>query len=142
MVCGVEKLKEEEETLGGYGNMININKSRRVYHQFCEWWQRDEKLSNLSLDEYIYNVEKTGIFWAKATSSYSKQKQEYSEVFNFDYDTITIETTDDVGSMKSGDIVKYRGVLWKVVAKQIVFDNNSEYYSHGDVGRTYIKLRK
>lgn len=122
--------------------MINIQKSRRVYHQFCEWWQRDEKLSNNNLNEYIYNTERTGVFWAKATSSYSKQKQEYVDVFNFDYDAITIETTDEIGSMKAGDIVKYKNYLWKVVAKQIVFDNSSEYYTHGAIGRTYIQLRK
>lgn len=121
--------------------MINVFQSRRTSHNFCEWWSRNKDSSYINPSDYIYNVERTGVFWAEATSASTKEKQNFGGVFLFDANNITIETRDNVTGMAAGDLVKYKNDLWRVVNIQYVNDKKQEYFGNANY-ITYIQLKK
>lgn len=126
--------------------MINIFNTRRTAHNFCEWWSRNKDSANINPSDYIYNTERTGCFWAEATSASTREKQNFGGVFLFDMDSIIIETYDNVTRMRAGDIVKYKGGVWRVTNIQYVNDKKREYFSDGDFDSanyvTYIQMKK
>lgn len=113
--------------------------SRRTNFDKCKYWNRKD--SKLSLDEYTYNNEPSGSFYAKEITAQTMQKNIIGNTFMFDQDTITLETSDVV-NIASGDIVEYENDLWSVSNVQIKEIHKSKQFMKSSYRKTYIQIRK
>lgn len=113
--------------------------SRRVNYDECKYWKRDN--TSKDLEEYVYENEFTGIFYARETNSLYKEKDIVGDMFMFDRNTITIET-DDIVDIDSNDIVLYDDDYWCVVNVQEKIKHKSSQFLKKTFHKTYIQLRK
>lgn len=111
----------------------NLFHTNRTLHQECLYWIRDER-NKISPNEWVYQNQASGIFYAKEASPRYNQINQVGGVFAFDRNSITLETEDDVSMLTRGCLVKYNGDLWMVDTVQRVphkketeFDNEIDY---------------
>lgn len=113
--------------------------SRRVNFDECKYWSRD--YDDDDLEEYTYKNNYSGIFWAKESNANTTEKNVIDGTFIYDESTITIETNDLI-SIKPGDIVKFEDKLWHVVNVQEREMHKSKQFLKMDLKKTYIQLRR
>lgn len=113
---------------------IDIFMSRREFFNECWWWKREDSWDANML---VHQKKPSGIFYAKEENPEQNRKEILNDVFQFDENTITLKTMDDISEMKSNDIVKYDGRVWMVsniqrikVKKQSQFLENTSYLSY------------
>ena len=91
---------------------VDIFSSRRDYFEECEYWLRKDSENP---NELIYNVRQSdGFFDAKLSNPETFGKDVIGGVFMFDTMRLTLETRDDIRTMRANDIVKYNGVFYMV----------------------------
>lgn len=123
------------------GGSFDLWGSRRINFEYCEWYERDEKATK-DLSKLVYNKAPSAVFYAKETSSESRQKQELGGLFLGDESTIQIVTQDDVEGIKGGDLVKFRGQMWHVTGTQSTEVHKQGQFLDKTTKTTYIGLRR
>ncbi len=123
---------------------FDLFQSRRNCNEFCKWWSRDERDIHLS-NELIARRIPSGTFMAKEITPEDTQDVQIANTFSFDKTLTTIYSPDDLGNIKSKDIVLYQDDFWIVVNVQkrkakmqqteFARDKNCSHY-------WYLQLRK
>ena len=123
--------------------MINLYHSRRGHFRPCKWFKRDERNSVADLSTLVYNTLPSGVFYAKEITPISNQKDQTNNVFMYDKNFVTLETSDNVEELKSSDIVLYRNEKWIVTDVQAQIHNKETEYCQNNRGDIFIiGLRK
>ena len=117
--------------------MVNVYASRRGAYERCAWLQRDGAESR----DPEWASKPTGVFYATEEAPESGSDSRIMDTFMADSSTITLRTTDDIGSLGPEDIVRYDCRDWLVTSVQrrkvksrSEFCRNAQYVS-------YIALR-
>lgn len=98
-----------------YNSYANPFMSRKVYRYVCEWWSRSTFDGQLPLFKMALTTAPTGKFHAKEVSQFYFGKKNEGDIRLSD-GSVTIETPDDVSFVRPDDIVKFEGVLYRVIS--------------------------
>ncbi len=112
--------------------------TRRAYNIRCYWWKFDEDNPN-SED---YETKKYGkIFFARESQETLRHSNTDNGLVDFDYQSLTIESCDDLHEMRDKDLVEFDGeryIVTNVQSKRIA--KQSQYNTR--MSRIYwISLR-
>lgn len=123
---------------------FDLFQSRRNYNVCCKWWSRAEN-NDVEDDELIYERIPSGHFYAKEVTAEATSNNALSGVFMTEKTKVTIKSPDDLGKIKSKDLIEYQGEKWIVDSVQkskarlqrtfFALDKNVSHY-------WYIELRK
>ena len=111
--------------------------TRRTYFDRCEYWKRDAVPTDLSA--YVADTKPDGVFYAKERSPKTHTKQQIGD-YLVDETTITLETQDKL-SIKSGDLVRFDGVLWSVIDVQVSEIHKQRQFMKDSSNITYVRLK-
>ena len=123
---------------------VDLYNSRATYNERCRWWSRNNS-DDIDTDELVNKRIPSGSFMAKEVVPRRNQDIQVGGVFNFEKDTITIKSPDDLKNIATKDLVEFRGEIWRIISVQrsksrnqnTVFgkdDNCSHYW--------YLELRR
>lgn len=119
--------------------MIDIYHSRRGKFRKCSYWLRKD---NEPVEQLVYNVAPTGIFYAVEASVISKvSNNTYGRVL-FDKQTVTLMTDDDIEDITQNSIVLYKEQIWLVVDVQIELHMKETEFSKERHATRYLTLRR
>lgn len=122
----------------GRGGCFDEFTTRRISFDRCEYWKRDEGVSDLS--EYCKSKKPSGIFWAYRLSAETKTKSRIVNSFGVDANSITIRTEDAV-DVEQGDYVRYDGRLWFAENVQRTDIHRQSQFMKSTSQATVIRLR-
>lgn len=120
---------------------IDLWGSRRASFERCEWFQRDEKATK-DQSRLVFKKKPTTVFYAKESNAFNYQKEQLGGVFLADESVVTLETTDNVSGIKTGDRVKYRGSIWAVTSVQASEKHKQSQFLDQVTKTTYIGLKR
>ena len=98
-----------------YNSYANPFLSRKTYNAVCEWWSRTTFDGQLPLYKMALTNAPTGKFHAKEVSQFYFGKKNEGDLRISD-GSLTIETPDDASFMRVDDIVRFKGILYRVVS--------------------------
>lgn len=118
---------------------ININNSRNKYKIRCKWWKAKTRLGSYQKLQYEDNVK--GIFYCCEHQPKNKTDQIDGDIVQIDYQTVVIETKDNVKGINHNDLVEYLGQKWIVENVQTqMISKRSKFNVRPDV-ISWISLR-
>lgn len=120
---------------------IDLWGSRRANFERCEWFQRDEKATK-DQSRLVFKDKPTCVFYAKESNAFNYQKEQLGGVFMADESVVTLETTDNVNGIKTGDRIKYRGTMWAVTSVQASEKHKQSQFLDQVTKTTYIGLKQ
>lgn len=97
-----------------YNSNANPFLSRKTYNCVCEWWGRSTFNGQLNLAKIAYTQAPSGAFHAKAVSQFMLNKKNESDI-RLSNGYVTIETPDDVSFIRPDDIVRFQGIMYRVL---------------------------
>lgn len=120
---------------------IDIDNSRRKYHQECEYWIREETDRSIDLDTLAHKNKSNGVFYARAETPHTIVGGASAGVFMDDKHTVTIVTEDSIDEIGFNCIIRYKGKLWIVdsVQKKIIEGDNE--FCNEEEYKYYITMR-
>lgn len=120
--------------------MINLNHSRRVAFNKCEYWKREESFKG-DANTFIHKKKPSGVFYGKPVANINDEENSLNRVMLFSKNTITLEIQDHI-NIEHGDIVWFRKSIWFVngVQKKEIL-KESQYMSDKSF-IYYVDLRK
>ena len=98
-----------------YNSHANPFMSRRTYCHIAEWWSRSTFDGQIPLYKMAYANAPTGRFHSKEVSQYYFGKRTEGDV-RLSEGTLTIETPDDASAIRPDDLIRYEGILYRVVS--------------------------
>lgn len=98
-----------------YNSYANPFLSRKTYCHISEWWARTTFDGQMPLYKMAYALAPTGKFHCKEVSQYYFGKKSEGDI-RVSEATLTIESPDDLSSIRPDDIVKYEGILYRIVS--------------------------
>lgn len=96
-----------------YSSNSNPYLSRKTYNSICEWWSRSTFGGQLNMSKIAYELAPTGQFHAKNVGEFTFNKRNEGDM-RFSNSYVTIETPDDASGVRADDLVRFRGVLYRV----------------------------
>lgn len=99
-----------------YASNVESVLSRRAYPEICQWWRRTTSSQKLPLSKYFTDLAPSGKFHAKEVTNYSFDKRDMMD-FRMGACSVTIETPDDVSTLRPDDVVMFEGVMYRVESK-------------------------
>lgn len=121
--------------------MIDIYHSRRGHFKLCKYWNRNENDSVGDLSKWIINKKPDGVFYAKQITPKINQANQLNNVFMYDRNSVTIETSDKVDTIKRGSVVQFLNKEWLVQSVQFELHHKESEYSD-DEYTTYMQLTR
>lgn len=121
--------------------VIDLWGSRRTNFERCEWYARDEKATK-DLSKIVFESKPRAIFYAKEANATSYAKQELGGVFLGNESVVTISTQDVLEGLRTGDRVKFRGVIWFITDVQQKEKHMQTQFLDNVTKTTYINLKR
>lgn len=122
-----------------YSSYSHPAMSRRAYRETCEWWQRTTVQGQLPLYKMAHSVAPSGKFSARNVSNHFMGKREDGD-FRFTNGFVTVETPDDISSLRPDDLVKYEGIFYRVDSIQRMEDARTRDNMKHPLSRYLIQL--
>ncbi len=123
---------------------FDLFQSRRNYNEQCRWWTRNEG-DNIEENELRYKRVPSGYFNAREVNAEANDKNVIGGIFMVDRTQVTIESPDNLSTIKANDIVEYQDELWRVenCQKKKARIQNSEFANANNVSHNwYLSLIK
>jgi len=98
-----------------YNSCANPFLSRKTYNSVCEWWSRSTFDGQIPLYKMATTNAPTGKFHAKEVSQIYFGKKNEGDIRLSD-GSVTIETPDDASFVRPDDIVRFKGILYRIVS--------------------------
>ena len=123
---------------------FDLFQSRRNMNERCRWWTSN-KSDEIDPDELIYKRIPSGKFYAREVNTESYDDNIIGGIIMIDRTSVTIMSADDLGRIKSEDIVEYQKQIWRVdsIQKKKFRIQNSEFARNENVSHYwYLTLIK
>ena len=96
-----------------YSSNSNPYLSRKTYDSMCEWWSRSTFDGQLNMSKIAYELSPTGLFHAKNVGEFTFNRRNDANM-RYSNSYVTIETPDDASAVRADDLVRFRGILYRV----------------------------
>ena len=120
--------------------MVDLYRTRRGNFYRCVYWERNVA-GALDNEQLIHNVKPTGVFYAKISSSKSKDMTDIAGVFRVGTEGINIET-EDIVNLNKDDLVLFKNNVWIVGRVNSDPIQRNSQFSCRESNKTYIELNK
>lgn len=116
--------------MSGY---VDTFESRRIAFEKCRWWKRkkaiDSNTGREAFDVVCHRILPEGTFRAEEVQAISQSQGESGNVMFTRYSVI-LSTTDDIwGKLNHGDLVEYKGRIWKVNEVTLNVENRRSQFA-------------